>query len=108
MLGGWPRCPRSTPTPPCCSTATAATPPDRSGRRLPTPPAPAPPATGLLEGDGDATAGRLGQSAADVDVVIDYLWGEPAAAAMIAILTSRADRSKPLTWIQIGSRAGRS
>jgi NADPH:quinone reductase-like Zn-dependent oxidoreductase len=44
--------------------------------------------------------------AADVDVVIDYLWGEPAVAAMTAIVTSRADRGKPLTWIQIGAVAG--
>jgi NADPH:quinone reductase-like Zn-dependent oxidoreductase len=44
--------------------------------------------------------------AADVDVVIDYLWGEPAAAAMAAIVTNRADRGKPLTWIQIGAVAG--
>jgi NADPH:quinone reductase-like Zn-dependent oxidoreductase len=50
----------------------------------------------------------LAQVAADVDVVLDYLWGEPAAAAMAAILTSRADRSRPLTWIQIGSVAGRT
>jgi NADPH:quinone reductase-like Zn-dependent oxidoreductase len=54
----------------------------------------------------DSTADRLGRAAADVDVVLDYLWGEPAAAAMIAILNQRADRSKPLTWIQIGSVAG--
>jgi NADPH:quinone reductase-like Zn-dependent oxidoreductase len=46
------------------------------------------------------------KAAADVDVVIDYLWGEPAVAAMTAILTSRADRGKPLTWIQIGAVAG--
>jgi len=39
-------------------------------------------------------------------VVIDYLWGEPAAAAMVAVVTSRADRSRPLTWIEIGSVAG--
>ena len=44
--------------------------------------------------------------AADVDVVIDYLWGEPAVAAMTAIVTNRADRGKPLTWIQIGAVAG--
>jgi NADPH:quinone reductase-like Zn-dependent oxidoreductase len=54
--------------------------------------------------NGDAK--RLGQTAADVDVVLDYLWGEPAVAAMIAILTNRADRGKPLTWIEIGSVAG--
>ena len=62
--------------------------------------------TVLLEGDADGSADRLGQLAADVDVVIDYLWGEPTAAAMIALLTNRADRHKPLTWIQIGSVAG--
>ena len=52
------------------------------------------------------SADPLGQTAADVDVVLDYLWGEPAVAAMIAILTNRADRGKPLTWIEIGSVAG--
>jgi len=44
--------------------------------------------------------------AADVDVVIDYVWGEPSARAMTALLTARADRSVPLSWIQIGSVAG--
>ena len=44
--------------------------------------------------------------AADVDVVIDYVWGEPAAGMMIPMLTARTDRSAPLTWIQIGSIAG--
>ncbi len=63
-------------------------------------------ATVLLDVGTDDMADRLGRAAADVDVVIDYLWGEPAAAAMIAVVTSRADRSKPLTWIQIGSVAG--
>lgn len=62
--------------------------------------------TVLLEGDPDDIARRLGKAAADVDVVIDYLWGEPAAAAMIAVVMDRADRGKPLTWIQIGSVAG--
>jgi len=47
---------------------------------------------------------RLGQAAADVD--IDYLWGEPATAAMIAVVTDRTDRGKPLSWVQIGSVAG--
>lgn len=53
---------------------------------------------------GDATA--LGNTAADVDVVIDYLWGDPAAAAMATLITERPDRAKPLSWIQIGSVAG--
>jgi NADPH:quinone reductase-like Zn-dependent oxidoreductase len=56
---------------------------------------------------GDAgAADRLGQVADDVDVVIDYIWGEPTAAAMVAVVTSRADRGKPLTWIEVGSVAG--
>ena len=51
-------------------------------------------------------ADRLAKTAADVDVVLDYLWGQPAADAMTAIITSRADRSRPLSWIEIGSVAG--
>ncbi|MFF3940930.1 quinone oxidoreductase family protein [Streptomyces phaeofaciens] len=45
-------------------------------------------------------------AAADVDVVLDFVWGAPAAEAMLPILTARTDRSTPLTWIQIGSIAG--
>jgi NADPH:quinone reductase-like Zn-dependent oxidoreductase len=59
-----------------------------------------------LDGDTDADARRLGRAAADADVVIDYLWGQPAATAMAAVVTGRADRCKPLTWIEIGSAAG--
>jgi len=62
--------------------------------------------TVLLDADSDAVARRLGQAAAEVDVVIDYLWGEPTAAAMTAVVTDRADRARPLTWIEIGSIAG--
>ncbi|WP_448061181.1 zinc-binding dehydrogenase [Cellulomonas hominis] len=62
--------------------------------------------TVLLDGDADAVARRLGQAAADVDVVVDYLWGAPTAAAMVALVTDRTDRGKPLTWIEIGSVAG--
>ncbi|THA34065.1 zinc-binding alcohol dehydrogenase family protein [Streptomyces sp. A1277] len=47
-------------------------------------------------------------AAADVDVVLDFVWGEPAAGAMLPLLTARADRSAPLTWVQIGSMAGAS
>ncbi|GGM48498.1 zinc-binding alcohol dehydrogenase family protein [Dactylosporangium sucinum] len=46
--------------------------------------------------------------AADVDVVIDYVWGEPTARAMIPMLSARADRTAPLTWLQIGSIAGQT
>jgi NADPH:quinone reductase-like Zn-dependent oxidoreductase len=59
-----------------------------------------------LDGDDDDVADRLGRAAADVDVVIDYLWGRPTEQAMPALLTARADRSKALAWVQIGSMAG--
>jgi NADPH:quinone reductase-like Zn-dependent oxidoreductase len=62
--------------------------------------------TVALRGDRGATAERLGQVAADVDVVLDYLWGEAAAAALVALMTHRSDRGAPLTWIAIGSVAG--
>ncbi|MEV0094020.1 zinc-binding alcohol dehydrogenase family protein [Streptomyces sp. NPDC050738] len=59
-----------------------------------------------LDGDEDDIADRLASAAADVDVVIDYLWGRPAQQAMPALLTARTDRSKALAWVQIGSMAG--
>ena len=43
--------------------------------------------------------------AADVDVVLDYVWGEPSARAMVDLLTARKDRSADVTWLQIGSVA---
>jgi len=59
-----------------------------------------------LTDDHDATAHALGAAAAEVDIVIDYLWGKPAQQAMMAVLTARSDRSHALNWIQIGSMAG--
>jgi NADPH:quinone reductase-like Zn-dependent oxidoreductase len=60
----------------------------------------------LLTDDADSTARALAQAAADVDIVIDYLWGVPSANAMTALLTARADRSKSMDWIEIGAIAG--
>ena len=45
-------------------------------------------------------------TAGDVDVVIDYVWGEPTAKGMVDLITHRRDRGKELVWIQIGSMAG--
>jgi NADPH:quinone reductase-like Zn-dependent oxidoreductase len=59
-----------------------------------------------LTGDADRTATALGRAAGEVDIVIDYLWGKPAEAAIMALLTARADRSRALNWIQIGAMAG--
>jgi NADPH:quinone reductase-like Zn-dependent oxidoreductase len=68
--------------------------------------------------DGDRTAALLDhgadlaltfdqlEQAADIDVVLDYVWGAPTERALVDIVTARADRSAPLTWIEIGSVAG--
>jgi hypothetical protein len=48
----------------------------------------------------------LGQAAGEVDVVIDYLWGGVTQRALPAIIANRIDRSRPLTWIEIGSMSG--
>jgi NADPH:quinone reductase-like Zn-dependent oxidoreductase len=65
-------------------------------------------ATVALTDDPDATAAALAKEAAEVDLVIDYLWGKPASSAIMALLQARADRSRELNWIQIGSMAGPS
>ena len=59
-----------------------------------------------LDDDVGGTTERLAAAAAEVDIVIDYLWGEPAAIAIMALLRARADRSRALDWIQIGAMAG--
>jgi NADPH:quinone reductase-like Zn-dependent oxidoreductase len=51
---------------------------------------------------------RLGTVARDVDVVLDFLWGESTAKAMVTMITEREDRSRPLTWIEIGSVTGQT
>jgi NADPH:quinone reductase-like Zn-dependent oxidoreductase len=63
-------------------------------------------ATVSLDGDPADVADRLGQTAGDVDVVIDYLWGQPTADAMAAVVMNRTDPGRLLTWIQVGSVAG--
>jgi NADPH:quinone reductase-like Zn-dependent oxidoreductase len=56
--------------------------------------------------DADATGRALGAAAAEVDIAIDYLWGEPAQKAIMALLGARSERSRALNWIQIGAVAG--
>ncbi|MCE6999040.1 zinc-binding dehydrogenase [Saccharothrix sp. S26] len=48
------------------------------------------------------------ERAADVDVVIDYVWGEPSGRAMTAMATARRDRGAPLDWVRVGSVAGQT
>jgi NADPH:quinone reductase-like Zn-dependent oxidoreductase len=59
-----------------------------------------------LTGDPDTTSRLLGEAGGDVDVVLDYLWGPATEHTMPALLTHRTDKSRPLTWIEIGSMSG--
>jgi NADPH:quinone reductase-like Zn-dependent oxidoreductase len=59
-----------------------------------------------LSDDPKISAAAIADAACEVDLVIDYLWGKPAEAAIPALLTKRSDRSRSLNWIQIGSVAG--
>jgi len=59
-----------------------------------------------LTGDPDTTHQALGEAAADVDVVLDYLWGPATERNLPAVLTRRTDKTNPLTWIEIGSMSG--
>ena len=58
-----------------------------------------------LGADRVLTLDQLDQ-AGNVDVVIDYVWGEPTARGMVDLITHRGDRGHELVWIQIGSMAG--
>jgi len=48
----------------------------------------------------------VGDRGRDADIVLDYLWGDPTAAAMRDIVPSRRNDAQQLTWVQIGSVAG--
>lgn len=56
----------------------------------------------------EVVARALSEKAAEVDVVLDYLWGGPASSAIMPLLTGREDRARLLSWVQIGSVAGSS
>lgn len=55
---------------------------------------------------GDAAGSALAAAAAEVDVVIDYVWGPPTELAMRAILEARTEHARPLDWVQVGDRGG--
>jgi NADPH:quinone reductase-like Zn-dependent oxidoreductase len=59
-----------------------------------------------LTGEADEIARALAAAGADVDVVIDYLWGSVTEQAIPALVRARTEPSKPLLWIEIGSMAG--
>ncbi|MFZ0040845.1 MAG: zinc-binding alcohol dehydrogenase family protein [Solirubrobacteraceae bacterium] len=59
-----------------------------------------------LAGEREDVLSAVGEAANDVDVVIDYLWGEPSETVMAGLLNHRTASDRPLTWIEIGAIAG--
>ncbi len=59
-----------------------------------------------LSADPDTVAAEFASKGANVDVVLDYLWGPPAEAAIMPLLLGRDDRARLLSWIQVGAIAG--
>jgi NADPH:quinone reductase-like Zn-dependent oxidoreductase len=59
-----------------------------------------------LAAEPEQVAHDLAAKAADVDVVLDYLWGEPAESAIMPLLKGRGDRTRLMSWVQIGAIAG--
>ncbi|MDQ0378285.1 quinone oxidoreductase family protein [Amycolatopsis thermophila] len=59
-----------------------------------------------LTPDEDATAAAFAEAAAEVDVVLDYVWGAPTELAMRAVLGARTQRTRLLDWVQIGGMGG--
>ncbi|CAF1111873.1 unnamed protein product [Adineta ricciae] len=48
----------------------------------------------------------IAKEAADVDIVMDFLWGRPTEIAMAGIHSGRNDSSQHLRWVQVGQMAG--
>ncbi|AYG04796.1 quinone oxidoreductase family protein [Gryllotalpicola protaetiae] len=61
-----------------------------------------------LLGSDEEIAAAIAREAAEVDVVLDYVWGPLTTLAMTALVTARPDRDKPLTWVEIGSVGGQA
>lgn len=59
-----------------------------------------------LTPDEDATAAAYAEAAAEVDVVLDYVWGPPTELAMQAVLGARTEHARLLDWVQVGGGGG--
>jgi NADPH:quinone reductase-like Zn-dependent oxidoreductase len=45
-------------------------------------------------------------AAADVNVVLDYLWGDVAQTVLPEVVEKRKDKSQKLSWVEIGALGG--
>jgi NADPH:quinone reductase-like Zn-dependent oxidoreductase len=59
-----------------------------------------------LSADSATVAREVAEKAAEVDVVLDYLWGTPTELTIMPLLRARSDPSRLLSWIEIGAAAG--
>jgi NADPH:quinone reductase-like Zn-dependent oxidoreductase len=59
-----------------------------------------------LTGDPEEVRAGLAEAGRELDVVIDYVWGDLTATALRAIVPAREDDDRPLHWIEIGSMGG--
>jgi NADPH:quinone reductase-like Zn-dependent oxidoreductase len=59
-----------------------------------------------LSAEPELVAAQIAEKAGNVDVVLDYLWGGPAESAIEPLVKGRDDRSRLVSWVQIGAVAG--
>jgi NADPH:quinone reductase-like Zn-dependent oxidoreductase len=63
--------------------------------------------TSIPLGDDDARFQQaIEKEAADVDIVLDFLWGRPTEITMAAIQSARKDATQRLRWVEVGQMAG--
>lgn len=63
-------------------------------------------ADALIPLDVEDPVAALRGAADAVDVVLDYVWGEPATRMLTALARTRPDPERPVEWVQIGATAG--
>lgn len=59
-----------------------------------------------LAGDPEAVRSGLAEAGRELDVVLDYVWGDLTATALRAIVPARMEDDRPLHWVEIGSMGG--
>jgi NADPH:quinone reductase-like Zn-dependent oxidoreductase len=59
-----------------------------------------------LDNDETKYQQAIEKEGANVDIVIDYLWGRPTEMTMAAIQSARKDAAQRLRWVEVGQMAG--
>jgi NADPH:quinone reductase-like Zn-dependent oxidoreductase len=59
-----------------------------------------------LAGGEEQISRDLAEAAADVDVVVDYVWAQPTGLALAAIIGARSEPWHRLRWVHVGGTAG--